>query len=154
MINNKCSRYYDVAKNGSRLLVSLRVPVVEAVEKSAWDYNEVSKLVSTYMHGGIPDEDIDEVSKSIPALTTKGFLYFMPEFICYSLDHPDSEVTDHLLTALCPPFGGGGEWVDKYISEASQNEKAVVYSYLSYIHCIDSDEFDGQYALRGLPLWR
>ena len=48
----------------------------------------------------VPDDVLSYHGDSIPLLTPKAFRYFMPRYIQFTFEHPDTNATDNLLFNL------------------------------------------------------
>jgi hypothetical protein len=106
----------------------------------------------------LPDETIHSHFGSLPLLSPEAFRYFIPAYMRYSLEHPDSTVAQFILYRLAP------QDFDDFDSERfrlfTPRERGAVIAFLEFLKSkqIEGDEEDQrEYESEidcGIEIWR
>ncbi|SRR6266536_3491650 len=116
---------------------AVRPERVHIIEHECWECGEVRDDFAEYDHDHVPAAILERHWASLPLFSAAALRYFLPSYLCYSLDHVRSGVTEHLIYQLSPSDVTSARWQER-IGVFSEDERAAICKYLNYMGAYES----------------
>ncbi|QMU62410.1 MAG: hypothetical protein GKR92_12150 [Gammaproteobacteria bacterium] len=107
---------------------------------------ELSRSFEEYSVVDVPDTLLEYHGNDITLFSSKAFRYYLPSFIKYAIEVPDSNAHENILYNLSPDDPNSDFWSGR-CDQFNSYEKEALISYLKYrlsicdvteVNCIDS----------------
>jgi hypothetical protein len=101
---------------------------VDVADPSDWDADSIAEDFSQWLERPVPSWLLEKHAKSLPALTPRAFVFFLKDYLLYSLAHPNSELTEHLIYRLSSAKKDDPYWTPRLDLLSTKQIKAVAMS--------------------------
>lgn len=112
-----------------------------------WDYDCIARDLGAYLDDPPPDKVIENHAKSLSALLPHAFVFFLPFYMAYSIDHPESEVTDVLVSNLHSATTSTADYWKSRLEPLTRRHREAICAFLKFqvsqeISSLGSGELD------------
>lgn len=92
---------------------------------SDWDAEAIAKAFSPFLAKRVPASTLESHAKSLPAFAPEAFLFFLKDYLRYSLDHPNTELTEHLIYRLSSVKPSEPYWAERLRLFSDEQRQAI-----------------------------
>jgi len=100
--------------------------------QGGWETDSINKDFSELLGGDVDNEIIDGHYDSLPGLSPKAFQYFLPHYLQYSIQHPDSRVAEFVVYHLQARPRADAYWKERK-ALFSTSQRVAICKFLEYI---------------------
>lgn len=121
------------------------------VFEGTWETQELIRSLRR-ARGSVDSRFVEKHADSLAALTPEGLHAVLPAYLLYSLRHPDSDATEHLIFHLAPNHPDSDCWRHR-LDEFSPSQKAAVAQFLRYMtQALEGEHYDA-FLDKALAMW-
>jgi hypothetical protein len=100
----------------------------EIAEAADWDADAITRDFAPWLDRPVPASVLEQHAKSLPALTPKAFAFFLKDYLLYSLDHLNSELTEYLIYRISSVEHDNPYWAAR-LELLSPTQREAIASY-------------------------
>ena len=106
----------------------------ELIYRNDWDYDEIEKYLLIDFRCYQFSQEFERNKSAISAATPVGFRRLLGHYLVCSLEHPDSEVTEVLVSNICSLVLSSNS---ERLSLLCDEQRELLKRYLHFVCCID-----------------
>ena len=127
------------------------LPGESLVYEDTWETEDLIRDLAAV--GDRPDDRfIEQHFSSLPTFTGEGLRHVLPQYLIYSLKHPDSDATERVIFQLVPDDTDSPYWRGR-LEIFSHAQKSAICEYLRHMQVQLAGQHFEVYLQRGLSVW-
>jgi hypothetical protein len=127
------------------------LPRASLVYQDNWETDDLIRDLAAVSDR--PDERfIEQHSSSLPAFTAEGLQWVLPQYLVYSLKHPQADATERIIFHLTPDDRESAYW-RRRLEIFSPTQKSAICKYLEYMRGELARQRYDVYFARALSVW-
>jgi hypothetical protein len=114
--------------------------------------DDVQLLLAPYDSRSVPDDAMSKLGDSLTLLGPNAFRYYLPRYIAFSIQHPESKLNEMINFNLAPSESLDEGSRDRFLSFAPRERQAVL-EFVRYRAQLEFAELDGEYLEQAEKFW-
>ncbi len=128
-----------------------RPSINEITQHECWECDRVRDDFARHRWDEVPKDTIEYHRDSLALFSPAALRYFLGSYLLYSVNHPDSEVTDYIIYHLSP--SDDNDYRRQRFSVFSGTERSAICTYLSFLETLDCCAIELTNIRVGKRLW-
>lgn len=121
------------------------------VYEGTWETRTLIRHLAA-VHDQPDDRFIEQHFSSLPAFTAQGLRHVLPQYLSYSLKHPDSDATERVIFHLAPDDTESPYWRER-LEAFSPAQKHAICEYIRFMQSALTGEHYDDHLARALTVW-
>jgi hypothetical protein len=121
------------------------------VYEGTWETRTLIRHLAA-VHDRPDDRFIEQHFSSLPAFTAQGLRHVLPQYLIYSLKHPESDATERVIFHLAPDDTSDEYWRER-VTVFTTAQKHAICDYLRFMQLALAGEHYDEYLDRALTVW-
>ena len=122
------------------------------VEHSCPECDELREDLAQLGQYEVPNDVLDYHRNDLSLFSPEALRYFLPAYLIYSIEKPDSDLTEYVIFFLCSYRFATSEWKNR-VRIFSESEKEMVCLYLHYLQSQTASRGYMTYLRKGEETW-